>query len=126
MGLESISMHQALLIWSELEQAYYGDAAYSSDTAEIYAYRLTPFNPIAHNSDTKHFPGRQRILAMLGLDAADAMVDLLEMFAKERGCDIRVDNEPLSSKMRTWIFDHRWHVRVVHRVDQNTTPSTNG
>lgn len=38
-------MTQALSIWSELEQAYYGDNAYGGDTAEIYAYRLQPADP---------------------------------------------------------------------------------
>ena len=38
--MKNLSPVQACLIWSDLEQAYYGDAAYGGDVAEIYAYKF--------------------------------------------------------------------------------------
>lgn len=43
--MHNVSMIQALSVWSELEQAYYGDNGFGGDTAEIYAYRLARQTP---------------------------------------------------------------------------------
>src|SRR5262249_25383349 len=53
--MHNLSMAQALLIWSELMDAYHGKNGFGGDTAEIYMYRLMPYDPaLVHDPTADH------------------------------------------------------------------------
>ena len=111
--MNNVSMNQALSIWSELWQAYYGKNGYGGDTAEIYAYRLMPYSP-SFNMTGETF---QESNDELRINAVNSLVALCNQFAKENDCVIEIDKCPLDK----WVsligreFDHRCHVRVVRK-----------
>lgn len=112
MGLEDISMIQALDVWSELEQAYYGDASYGSDTAEIYAYKLQRFNPkFMHDGNW-----REEAVITEGFAAAKALYGLLDRFCEVRNCEAEIDGFPLGSWFLERPFVHRCHVKIVRKA----------
>jgi hypothetical protein len=112
--MNNVSMNQALSIWSELWQAYYGDNSYGSDTAEIYAYRVMPYSPallMAKDSQIAIEEGHE--LARL---SACSMRNLVWQFCKEADCKCLIDGEDCD----TWLahnpeFDYRCHVKVVRK-----------
>lgn len=112
--MNNISMNQALSVWSELWQAYYGDNHYGSDTAEIYAFRLMPYAPHAvyDNKSRLAIEERHELAAL----AACSMRNLVWQFCKEADCKCLIDGEDCD----TWLshnseFDHRCHVKVVRK-----------
>jgi hypothetical protein len=112
--MNNVSMNQALSIWSELWQAYYGDNSYGSDTAEIYAYRLMPYSPIFNlKGDTFQESNDE-----LRINAVNSLVALCKKFAQENECVIEIDKCPLDK----WVsmigreFDYRCHIKVIHKV----------
>ena len=117
MSLSNISLDQALGVWSDLEQAYYGDNGYGSDTAEIYAYRLMRYVPTALHANAQ---GKRVVddADMRGesLKAARALYELLYRFSEQRDCLIRINGEPLGEWLAFQPFDHRCHVRVARRA----------
>ncbi len=118
--MNNISMNQALGIWSELWQAYYGENGYGSDTAEIYAYRLMAYEPaIAAGNvgdgsfkDTEMFKVNSRVAY---IQAAHSLYNLLSKFESDNECRIEVDGKNIRDWVETEIFDHRCHVRVIHK-----------
>lgn len=111
MTLEHISMRQALNVWSELEQAYYGDNKYGSDTAEVYAYRLLPNMPVEHwehqSPPMREYSREQYILARSALAA------LCAIFAEDRECRVLIDGQHPDFWDDGTPFDHRAHVQVI-------------
>ena len=111
--MNNVSMNQALSIWSELWQAYYGNNGYGGDTAEIYAYRLMPYSP-SFNMTGETF---QESNDELRINAVNSLVALCNQFAKENDCVIEIDKCQLDK----WVgmigreFDHRCHVKVVRK-----------
>jgi hypothetical protein len=108
-------MHQALDVWADLEDAYAGDHKFGGDTAEIYAYRLTPYRPSVHHGLGVTSPWGSEQHRQLARDAAGAMCDLLELFIARREVEVEVNGERYGAHVRGWDFDHRWQVRVVHQ-----------
>ena len=98
----NLSQNQLLELWSDFEQAYYGDHPYGGDTAEIYAYRLLQYDP----TQSRPWRDEQRIQATNSLRA------VLDLFCKKRSCRATIDGVPRTKwKSR---FDHRCHVKIVH------------
>lgn len=105
-----LSQFQLIRLWSELEQAYYGDNKYGGNTAEIYAYTVMEYSPalcMARGTFESHKQEAYR-------QAAETLFDVLQLFRDQRDCSILVDGQPFTD----WIgddpiFDHRVHVKVT-------------
>jgi hypothetical protein len=110
-------MNQALDIWSELRQAYYGKNGFGGDEAEIYAYTLMP------NVPTLNFKGItfdvQNQVAYQ--NAKRSLYALIIKFIQYHDCKITVliDGESLTHWMETEVFDHRCHVKVIQNGMEN-------
>lgn len=108
--MNHLSHHQLIRLWSELEQAYYGDNKYGGDTAEIYAYEVMEYSPVL-------------CLAQGAFDnqkadayecAAQTLCEVLAWFAQARECRVRIDGRSLTAWKRDHPpFDHRVHIKVV-------------
>ena len=102
-----LTQMQLVHLWSELEQAYYGDNKYGGSTAEIYAYTLMEYYPTLCSG-----PQGERARDAYA-NARRVLVDVCEMFCDVRGCDIEIDGV----RWDRWapaLFDHRAHVLVLH------------
>ena len=106
--MNNISMNQALSIWDDLWQAYYGKNNYGGDEAEIYAYRLRTDEPTLYANG---FEGSKYKAAH---KAATSLYHLLVKFAAENNCTITIDNMPLIDWVESTVFDHRCHVKIFH------------
>lgn len=131
--LATLSLTQALSLWSELERAYYNDNSYGGDTAEIYMYRLMPYSPMIATTSAGASSGTGMVAEACreAYDAANmALFELLTLFITQRPCRIIVrgrqegltptesssaDNvhQHLGPWMRTARFEHRVHVQVI-------------
>lgn len=113
--MHNLSLIQALGIWSDLEQAYFGENHYGSDTAEIYVYRLMPYRPLAHNPLAKETPWGIEEKKKAVQEANTSLYNLLKYFSHYRNCRIKVEDTNLGK----WIIpsenSHRWHVQVIPR-----------
>lgn len=105
--MNHFSTEQALRVWSELWQAYYGENSFGGDTVEIYAYTLRPDNPCQYRE------GFNDAKTVIGIRTARDLIELLQFFQDETHCRIDVNGTPLAGYMCAQIFDHRWHVKVV-------------
>lgn len=116
----NLSMIQALGIWSELEQAYYGDNGYGSETAEIYVYRAMPYSPTAHSrcSNPESSLAKEATTEVVK-NANMSLYNLFKMFAKLRHCVITVEGRPLGKWVITSENGHRWHVHVKSKRLKN-------
>lgn len=125
MSLHRLSVAQAIDVWGDLCRAYYGDHPYGSNVAEIYAYRIMPFQPSLHIPTAE---GGSHWGSMRTADAraaarqnAEAMVGLLGAFRDAFGASIRVrgesfDWEPLCDRLKERGFHHRWHIEISEAV----------
>jgi hypothetical protein len=105
-----ITLNQALSVWSDLEQAYFGKNGFGGDTAEIYAYRLQPYNPSAHLNETVIGEKAKREQAVI---AGSNLFFLLRTFMKMRDCYIEVDGEDPETLLHGLV--HRCHAKVIHK-----------
>jgi hypothetical protein len=108
--MENISMTQALGVWSELEQAYYGDNGYGGDTAEIYAYRIQSYSPSALIPLESGFGAKAR--EEQANQAGKSLYKLIKKFCELRECSIEVESADPEILLRDGLF-HRCHVRVL-------------
>lgn len=111
-----IDTFRLMTLWGDLLEAYHGVNGYSGDTAEIYAYRLMMNDPLAYVLDEKSAMGAQA-RAKQNRQAADGLHDLCRLFSSEYDCIIKVNGMSLT-KWRKEVgsgFDHRCHVRVMHK-----------
>ena len=99
-------MRQALDVWGDLWQAYYGKHGYGSDTAEIYAYRLMSYLPSLEND-----PNR-----VSAIRAQNSLYHLVKKFAGENDCEITIDSKTPEDWLEQDIFDHRCHVKIIHKA----------
>jgi len=120
MSLSSLSMDQALDVWSELVFAYLGKNGFGGDTAEIYIYRLCPQNPTIDLA-TKEFKETrvyQDAYKEHYQTANRALYELLRKFAHDFSCKVEiVMNQHETIPIGSWfykgeLFDHRVHVKV--------------
>ncbi len=105
--MNNISMNQALSVWSDLWQAYYGKHGYGGDTAEIYAYRLMPYMPGIERIDDRKREAFRRV--------AISLRDIVWKFANDNDVLCSIDGESADD----WLihnpyFDYRCHVKIVH------------
>lgn len=118
----SISMDQALGIWSDLWQAFYSDNGFGSDTAEIYAYRLVGHQPVWNHCPCPEGPGQldtmQRYAWETGVEAKRNLVTLLRHFRQQTLCRIQVDGIPLGQWDDGGALLHRCHVTVIRRAEE--------
>ena len=110
--LHTITMDQALSVWSDLEQAYYDDSSYDGHTAEIYVYRFMSGAP--RPVDQLNSPGMFGDMTREVYDIANvAMHDLFSLFCQRRRAQIEVDGVELGEWLKTARFCHRVHVKVT-------------
>jgi hypothetical protein len=105
-------MVQALRIWSDLEQAYFGKNSFGSNTAEIYLYRF--MGGVPRDVRMINDPGIMGKVTREDFDNANvAMHDLFKLFASERSAKIEVDGRELGEWLKTARLCHRVHVKVT-------------
>ncbi len=110
--MNNISMNQALDIWSELWQSYYGENGYGGDTAEIYAYKLMSYSP-ALNFTAPSFAEGNRVSY---IKAQHSLYNLIIKFIQynENKITILIDGKSPTEWFESEIFDHRCHVQIKH------------
>ncbi len=105
MSLETISMDQALDVWSELEAAYYGKNGFGGDTAEIYVYRLMQGSPSPDDDD--YLRANQALFSLLRRFQAMHTDAVISLYAT------RKDD---GRRFGTWVHKcqetHRHHIRI--------------
>lgn len=111
----NMGMRDALLLWSELEQALHGTHGFGTDTAEIYAFRVVRANPSAALRDTDTKLGREA-QADYAAEVGQNLSAILALFAETRECLIEVDGRPFDPKVGVEPFVHRTHVRVIPKT----------
>lgn len=130
MHISTISMTQALDVWSDLMAALYGENKYGGDIAEIYLYRLMTFSPTLASSfeqgvierDMNNGGIRGEWLCEIVDNANTALHDLLVHFAKQHEAAIEVSGRELGEWLKTARFTHRVHVKVTSlRSDRKPT-----
>ena len=109
--LLEVSQLELMKLWAELNEAWHGINGFGGDTAEVYSYRLQPYSPMAHGANETDIGNiDKRILCS---NAANALVNLVEMFCHEYNCTATIDNIPPQRwKYEIDIFDHRAHVKI--------------
>ena len=106
--MNNISINQALDVWGDLWQAYYGKHHYGGDEAEIYAYRLMLY-----------LPSLEGLNPVAIIRAQNALYQLVEKFAAENNCEITIDGLSPRDWVEQSIFDHRCHVKILQHVAQS-------
>ena len=120
MSLSSLSMDQALDVWTDLMYAHEGKHGYGGDTAEIYMYRVTAHDPTLARADEAF---RETTTYNNAHEASckkstRALYELLLKFERDLECELwivlgRGDHKRLGP----WFierapFTHRVHVKV--------------
>lgn len=117
--LHTISMMQALTLWSELERAYHGTNVFGSDTAEVYLYTIMSNPP-----RIEHLNSPNTIMGEIALEevatANEVLYDFLCLFAKNREAKILVEGEELGPWLKDARFSHRVHVQVIPSRDRRS------
>lgn len=104
---------QVAQLWADLEDAYHGRASHG-DTAEVYAYRLLPYDPslAAALTRTRHAGDEECIRDNAGL-ARDALVAVGRAFETRRNVKLEIDGYwTLGAYAAAPGFTHRVHVQV--------------
>lgn len=124
-GVGSMSVAQALGVWTELARAYYGEAHYGGDVAEIYAYTLLPNMPSAIGGRPVS-PSTVERHRGLYRSAARALAELCVAFEAKWECQVAIDGSSPGDWAATLgaSFAHRVHVKVVHPSAAPTAAAT--
>jgi hypothetical protein len=113
--MHTISIEQALSVWSDLERAYHGTNSYGGDEAEIYLYRFLPHLP----SVKQNLIEESGILGDMTREAYDkanrALYSILDHFSKTREADILVNEQSLGPWLIDARYTHRVHIKVTPR-----------
>lgn len=122
--MHRLSTVQILSLWTDLWQAYYRDHGFGTDTAEIYTYRLMPFDPMYAEARTKNpqtahgepgaMTGLERDAYEEGLrNAMRSLYSLLQHFEHTvSDAKIFVDGKRIGVWMNKLRENHRLNVRV--------------
>lgn len=115
MSIASVSTKNALHVWADLEQAYFGVNSYGGHVAEIYAYRLIGRRPgRGHSAEWDKEED---------LEAASALYDLLLEFKKHRNCTIRFVDYEKPKALGPWLkreeFGHRAHIEIKPKASNH-------
>ena len=107
-----LSIAQALSVWTDLELALAGRHGFGGHTAEIYLYRLMPYDPAAHTA----LPSARRDEAETAMNrmATENLCELVEYFiqTREECADVRIQGVSFSEWSRE-ILAYRVQVEVV-------------
>lgn len=129
MSLTTLSLLQALHVWSALEQAYHSNHPFGGDTAEIYAFRLHSHDPRLVEDTSEISPWTRTAQERQGENAATALLEICRLFEAERNCQVllvdhRSDRgQPLQMELLRKGTPQRWHLRVTHPEEaQSRTP----
>jgi hypothetical protein len=110
--MHTLSLEQALSLWSDLEQAYHKPEKYR--TVEIYMYRLVNGSPSAHRVDLIADSLLGDNVREVYKKANQALYALLEHFCKTREASIKVDGRELGPWLAESLQCHRVQVTVDH------------
>lgn len=102
-ALTKLTLEQIIAVWSMFEEAYFGQASYAGDVAEIYLSSLLP-NPRDETTTANLVENHY---------AACALRELMLLFERERQCRITVNDRSIAD----WCLQPgrlRHHVRVHH------------
>ena len=109
--MHTLSLEQALSLWSDLEQAYHKPEKYR--TVEIYMYRLVNGSPSARRVDLMEDPGFMGDLVRdVYRKANRALYALLNHFCLTRKATIKVDGRELGPWLAESLLCHRVKVTV--------------
>lgn len=113
----TITLENAMAIYGELVKCFYGVNSYDSDTAEIYAYRLTQRSP-GYMPPDKRGKVNGPWYDKEDIDSARNLKAIIELFLKQFGLtwhNIEIDEVRGEDVMALWRdgFSHRVHVKVI-------------
>ena len=115
------TIRQALGIWDELVNAYYDCNGYGGQTAEIYSYHLEQYSPGVHLSKNDVPEMFKEDAKRIFIDAAMALLELIQMFKEKYNCEITIDGFSIS-EWRKGItkydgLGHRYHIKVISKEE---------
>lgn len=120
--LHTLSLEQALSLWSDLDDAYYGKNGFGGDTAEIYIYRV--LSGVPRQATEIDVTGLLGDMAREAFDKANHVLhDFLLKFADHRNVRIEVDGRELGPWLKTARYTHRVQVRVLPRHERRCSAS---
>ena len=111
---------EAMKIWGELVKCYYGLNTYDNNIAEIYSYRLEPYNPTAHlNQDNANTYIFER-LKEISKNSLSSLLEIVESFCETFECKAEINNETIQSwkkrlNNKDIHFNLRYHVSIVKK-----------
>jgi hypothetical protein len=122
--MHRLSIVQALSVWDDLSSAYYNDNSYAGAIAEIYIYKVMPFEPtVAHTTPANRPPPGGPIGDLIHeahLNANATLRNILEHFAISHDAEvlIELDNPGIFHPLTEWdhttvLFEHRVHIKVT-------------
>jgi len=112
--MHTISLEQALSIWSELEQAYHRPETHR--TIELYLYRLVTGSPSAYRVELIESPGPiGDNVREIYRKANRALYALLKHFCDIREASITVEGQELGPWLADSLQCHRVQVTVNPR-----------
>lgn len=110
--LGNVPIFAALEVWGDLCDAEHGCHGYGGNVAEIYSYRLSPWNPSATGLPADTTLGKQARAEVEEI-ARLALAALCKRFGTTRHVRVRIDGMPVAKWARVARFDHRAHVEVT-------------
>lgn len=117
--LLTVNVLELMKLWGELTEARLGKNGFGGDTAEIYAYRFTAYNPLAHGHTRHGDMSKQAVDDCDGL-AANCLAALCEEFERAYECTVKIDEDSIKG----WLigrsetpYDWRAHVQVIGEKD---------
>ena len=103
---------QVARLWADLEDAYQGRASHG-DTAEVYAYRMLPYDPTFASALTRtRTTSDEEAIRDNAKLARDALVSVARAFEEHRECKVFVQGANLDVFVTGPGFTHRVPVRV--------------
>lgn len=87
----NLSINQLLHVWGELVRAHDGQNTFGGNMAEIYAWMLMPCSPMAER-------GNEKAMAQRKARAWQSLRAMLEKFAEDFGCEVRVNEVRMNAR----------------------------
>ena len=110
MGIETLSLVQALDVWAELVEAYHGQNGYGGTVAEIYSYALESRSPTAEVANQREAAGETLLPTFVeaqqdqARQSREALESMLVLFGQ------RYDVVPRIQEGAGWW--NRYHVEI--------------
>lgn len=113
--LLTVNSLELMKLWGDLVEALHGQNGYGGHTAEIYAYRLTAYNPMAHGEGLRA-ETRDNAQRDMNALAANCLAALCEEFQEAFECRVEIDG---TTSIREWLlrtnehpYNWRAHVKI--------------